>query len=165
MSESLLSISQAAEACGISAKSIRYYEEIGLIPKAARHNGAARTGGNRLYGDDDLRRLRFVGSSRALGLSLADIAELLALSDGKGCPGAQPRYRSRLEGHLAVVKERIDQLIALRETLEALLAAAQRGGLAGRCGCSDAGARASSAVIRLFERGAAPLASRVRGAA
>lgn len=144
MSEPLLSISRAAEACGISAKSIRYYEEVGLIPKAARHNGAARTSGNRLYSDDDLRRLRFVGSNRALGLSLADIAELLALSDGKGCPGAQLRYRSRLEGHLA---------------------AAQRGGLAGRCGCSDADARASSAVIRLFARGAAPLASRVRGAA
>jgi len=165
MSELLLPIGQAAAACGVSAKTIRYYEQIGLVPKAARHNGAARTGGNRLYGESDLRRLRFIGNSRALGLSLADIAELLPLSDGKGCPGAQPRYRSRLQGHLDVVNERIDQLIGLRETLESLLATAQRGGLAGRCGCRDAAARSSSAVIRLFERGSAPLASRVRDAA
>ena len=152
MSELSLSISQAAETCGVTAKCIRYYEQIGLIPKAARHNGAARTGGNRLYGEDDLTRLRFIRNSRALGLGLADIADLLALSEGQGCPGARPRYRSRLESHLAVVNERIDQLLGLRETLEGLLASADRGGLVGRCGCREAGGR-QSPVIRLFSEG------------
>lgn len=149
MTQPMLSISQAAQACGITAKNIRYYEQIGLIPKAARHNGAARTGGNRLYGEDDLRRLRFVRNSRVLGLSLHDIAELLAMSERKGCPGALPRYRSRLENHLAIVNERIEQLVSVKERLESLLASADRGGLVGRCGCTDATARPST-VIRLF---------------
>lgn len=149
MSQPSFSISQAAAACGVTAKNIRYYEQIGLIPKAARHNDAARTGGNRLFREDDLGRLRFIRNSRLLGLGLGDIAELLALSERKGCPGAQPRYRGRLANHLATINERIEQLLGLRATLEGLLASADRGGLVGRCGCSGAGVRAS-VVNRLF---------------
>ena len=164
MSAQALLIGQAAEACGITAKNIRYYEAIGLIPKAPRHNNAAHTGGNRLYRDDDLRRLLFIRNSRMLGLGLDEIAELLALSAGKGCPGAQPRYRSRLASHLETINERIDQLLGLRATLEGLLASADGGGLVGRCGCSAKGAHAPAnsrtiAMVTLSDR----VARRPRG--
>ena len=149
MSQPSFSISQTAKACGVTAKNIRYYEQIGLIPKAQRHNDFARTGGNRLYREDDVRRLRFIRSSRLLGMGLSDIAELLALSEGKGCPGAQLRYRSRIESQLATVNERIEQFLGLRATLEDLLASADRGGLVGQCGYNQAGIR-GPAVNRLF---------------
>ncbi len=89
MNDGALTISQAAKACGLTPKTIRYYEQIGLIPRAARHNDVARTGSNRFYRDEDLRRLRFIRSSRLLGLGLNDVSALLAVSEGKGCPGAR----------------------------------------------------------------------------
>ena len=95
-----LTIGEAAKACGLSSKNIRYYEQIGLIPKAARHNLSARTGGNRFYGDADLRRLRFIRSSRLLCLGLKDIAQLIDLLERGSCPGAQPQYREKLRHHL-----------------------------------------------------------------
>lgn len=51
------SIGDAAKASGLTVKTIRYYEAIGLIPKAARHNSGAHTGGNRVYSEADVGRL------------------------------------------------------------------------------------------------------------
>lgn len=136
MDDTSLTIGAAAKACGLTSKSIRYYEEIGLIPKAPRRNDAARTGGNRFYRDADLRRLRFIRNSRLLGLSLDDIAELLELMEEGRCPGGQPAYREKLEHHLGSVSEQIKRLAVLKGTLERLLSLAERGALEGRCGCS-----------------------------
>ncbi len=132
-----LTIGEAAKACGLSSKNIRYYEQIGLIPKAARHNDSARTGGNRFYGEADLRRLRLIRSSRLLGLGLRDIAELLDLLERGNCPGAQPKYREKLRHQLASVSERIEHLIALKADLEEMISRSERGELNGRCGCSQ----------------------------
>lgn len=136
MDDTPLTIGAAAKACGLTSKSIRYYEEIGLIPRAPRHNDAARTGGNRFYRDADLRRLRFIRSSRLLGLGLDDISELLELMEDGRCPGSRPEYRDKIEQQLASVKERIERLVALKGTLDRLLSLAERGALNGRCGCS-----------------------------
>lgn len=136
MDDTPLTIGAAAKACGLTSKSIRYYEEIGLIPKAPRHNDAARTGGNRFYRGPDLRRLRFIRNSRLLGLGLDDIAELLELMEDGRCPGAQPAYREKIERHLLAIGEQIKQLAVLKGTLERLLSLAERGALEGRCGCS-----------------------------
>lgn len=136
MDDRPLTIGAAAVACGLTSRNIRYYEQIGLIPKAARHNEAARTGGNRFYREADLRRLRFIQNSRLLGLGLDDISELLGLFEGGKCPGAQPRYRDKLRQHLVSVKERIDRLETLKTNLERLLSLADIGGLEGSCGCA-----------------------------
>ena len=137
MNGTALTIGEAAKACGLSSKNIRYYEQIGLIPKAARHNDSARTGGNRFYRDADLRRLRLIRSSRLLGLGLKDIAQLLDLLERGNCPGAQPKYREKLRHQLASVSERIERLIALQADLEEMIARSERGELNGRCGCSQ----------------------------
>lgn len=115
------SIGKAAKAARLSVKTIRYYEEIGLIPKAHRTNGGARTGGHRLYTGADLGRLRFIGNARLFGLGLPDVRELLALADGKGCPSRQPEYRGILQRHVRAIDERINHLLGLRTAIQALL--------------------------------------------
>ena len=70
----LMNIGEAAAAAGVSAKMIRHYEQIGLLPEAERSEA-----GYRLYGDREVSVLRFVRQSRHLGFSVAQIAELIGL--------------------------------------------------------------------------------------
>ena len=69
------------ERTGIPAKTIRYYESIGVLPPPER-----KANGYRLYSEDDVERVRFVAGARSLGLSLDDIAEILALRDRREAP-------------------------------------------------------------------------------
>jgi MerR family transcriptional regulator, copper efflux regulator len=120
------SIGDAAEASGLAVKTIRYYEEIGLIPKARRTNTGVHTGGHRLHGEVDVGRLRFIHHARLFGLGLADIRELLALADGKGCPSGQPEYHNILKRHLHEIDERVRYHLGLRSAIEDLIAPARR---------------------------------------
>jgi DNA-binding transcriptional MerR regulator len=128
------SIGEAAKAADLTVKTIRYYEEIGLIPKASRTNGGARTGGHRLYTEADLGRLRFVGNARLFGLGLSEVRELLALADGKGCPSHQPEYRGILQRHMRAIDARINHLLGLRAAIGTLMPPARQAG-GGKC-CS-----------------------------
>jgi len=134
MTASTFSIKQAAEAAGLTTKTIRYYEQEGLIPRAARTNRAARTGGNRTYGEPDIERLRFVRNARLLGLGLSEIRNLLALAEG-GCPSDDPLYVETLAGHLERIDASIARLRALRNAVARFLARAETG----MSGCSNSG--------------------------
>jgi len=114
-------IGKAAEASGVTVKAIHYYEKIGLIPKALRHNGGSHTGGNRVYGEADLGRLRFIRHARLLGLSLTEIRRLLIVADCKGCPSTQPEYQEVLRRHVHEIDERVRHLLGLRGAIVALL--------------------------------------------
>jgi MerR family copper efflux transcriptional regulator len=70
----LMNIGEAATAAGVSAKMIRHYEQIGLLPAAERSES-----GYRLYGEREVSVLRFIRQSRRLGFSVAQIAELIGL--------------------------------------------------------------------------------------
>lgn len=114
------SIGEAGRAAGLSTKTIRYYEQIGLIPKAPRHARAARTGGDRVYSGADIGRLRFIRQARQVDLSLADVRELLKISDA-GCPSTQPAYAQLLRRHVRSIEERINHLLELRGAVHQLL--------------------------------------------
>jgi MerR family copper efflux transcriptional regulator len=107
-----MNIGQAAENTGVSAKMIRYYESIGLLPDSKR--GAS---GYREYGDVDLHRLRFVRRSRDFGFSMEQIAKLLKLWEHK-----QPSHdvKELALSHVAELDEKIQHLTELRNTLKHL---------------------------------------------
>ncbi len=102
-------IGEAAKATGISAKMIRYYESVGLIPEAAR-----TFTGYRMYGSDDLHTLRFIRRARDLGFSIEQIKTLLSLWQQQR-PSAEVR-RVAL-GHIAKLEQKIQALDAMRQTL------------------------------------------------
>jgi Cu(I)-responsive transcriptional regulator len=111
--EQNLNIGDAARASGVTAKMVRHYEAIGLLPPARR-----TTAGYRLYGGDDVRVLQFIHRGRALGFSLEQIAGLLALWRDKGRASADVR-RLALE-HIDELDRKIAELEAMKRTLAAL---------------------------------------------
>lgn len=117
------SIGEAARATGLSTKTIRYYEGVGLIPRAPRRAAAARTGGDRVYSEPDIGRLRFIRHARLVDLSLDDVRELLKIAD-EGCPSTHPAYAEVLRRHVRRVDERINHLLGLRSTVHQLLSRA-----------------------------------------
>lgn len=108
-------IRDLAQQTGVSAKTIRYYESIRLLPRPKR---AANN--YRQYTPADAERLRFIASARALGLSLADISEILAARD-KGIAPCQ-RILDATARRLAEIDRRIMDLLALRDSLQQLQA-------------------------------------------
>jgi DNA-binding transcriptional MerR regulator len=105
-----------AEVCartGLSPRTVRYYEETGLLPGVRR-----RGGGRRRYGPDELERLRFVQRLKALGLSLAEIKELNQVHAISHSTGAMlERLEELLGRRLAELDRRLRELGALRDEM------------------------------------------------
>ena len=110
----MLTIGKLGQATGVKVPTIRYYEEIGLLPEAER-----TAGNQRLYSQKALERLRFIRHSRELGFSLEAIRDLLSLSDrpDQSCEAADLIAR----GQLAEVEARIVRLTALKAELERMV--------------------------------------------
>lgn len=115
------SIGETAKTSGVSIKAIRYYEEIGLIPRAQRRANGGLGNSHRVFTDADVGRLRFIHHARALGLGLTEIRKLVALAEEQGCPGTRPEYRKVFARHLESINERIEGLLQLRSTLKSLI--------------------------------------------
>ncbi|HEX6571799.1 MAG TPA: Cu(I)-responsive transcriptional regulator [Steroidobacteraceae bacterium] len=106
-------IGAASKLTGVSAKMIRHYEEIGLVPAANR-----TFAGYRLYGEADLHRLRFIRRARSLGFSIRDIGELLSL-------WSDPRRASRdvkrlAQSQIAELERKIADMQSMQRTLREL---------------------------------------------
>lgn len=108
-----MNIGQAAAATGVSAKMIRYYESIALIPPGKRTDA-----GYRIYGDNDLHTLRFVKRARLLGFSLEQIRDLLSLWQNKERASAD--VKTIAMGHVAELNQRIAELTEMRDTLQTM---------------------------------------------
>ncbi len=108
-----MQIGAAAAASGVSAKMIRHYESIGLIPSADR-----RSSNYRDYGHDDLHRLSFIRRARDLGFSIDDIRDLLRLWADKHRSSADVKLLA--EARIAELDHRIALMLGMRDTLSAL---------------------------------------------
>ena len=118
-----LSIGSLAERTGCKVQTIRYYEQIGLMPKPGRTSG-----NQRLYGEIHADRLAFIRHSRELGFPLDAIRELLELSDdpNRSCEQADRIARA----HLREVETRIASLTVLKAELERMVQQCGRGRVA-----------------------------------
>lgn len=111
--ETLRSITEVRDLTGLSARTLRYYEELGLVPGVRR-----RAGGRRVYGDDEVERLRFITRLKAMGLSLAEIKELNAVYAIAGSTRAMlQRLDAVLERRLGDLDARIADLCTLRDEI------------------------------------------------
>ena len=109
----LYSIGEISEISGLSARTVRYYEELELLPGVRR-----RAGGRRVYDDDELERIRFIQRLKTLGLSLAEIRELNAVYAIGGSTDAMLlRLDELLAGHLRELDQRIRGLSDLRDDI------------------------------------------------
>ena len=107
-------IGDAARLSGVNIETIRYYEREGIVPRAAR-----TPSGRRIYGDDDIARLRFIRRCRDLGFSIPDIRTLLGLSAGSEVPCAEVKALG--ERHLRDVRRKLEDLGELERALAELV--------------------------------------------
>ncbi|QFU17005.1 Cu(I)-responsive transcriptional regulator [Microvirga thermotolerans] len=108
-----MNIGQAAERSGVSAKMIRYYESIGLIPKTVRTEA-----GYRVYSDSDVHTLRFIRRARDLGFSVEQIGELVSLWQDRS--RASTDVKAIALGHIQALERKIAELRSMSETLKHL---------------------------------------------
>lgn len=109
-----MTIGEVAKRSGVPAKTIRYYESIGLIQPAAR-----TAAGYRVYGETDLQTLRFVQRARNLGFSVKQVGELLALWRDRQRSSAD--VKAVASRHLDEIDRRMAELQSMRATLEHLI--------------------------------------------
>lgn len=108
-----MNIGGVAKASGLPAKTIRYYEEIGLVQPMRSENGY------RHFRDTDLHKLNFLGRARTLGFSIEDCRALLALYEDESRESAG--VKKIAQQHLAQIDEKIAQLEGMRATLSHLV--------------------------------------------
>jgi DNA-binding transcriptional MerR regulator len=119
----MLTIGKLSKTAGVKVPTIRYYEEIGLLPEAERS-----AGNQRLYGAATMDRLTFVRHARELGFTLEAIRDLLSLSDtpDQSCAAADQIAKAQL----VAVRDRLARLRALEIELERMIAQCAHGTIA-----------------------------------
>lgn len=108
-----MNIGEVSDRSGLPAKTIRYYEDIGLVRPLRNDNGY------RAFREQDLHKLAFLGRARALGFSIEDCRTLLGLYEDEKRESSQVKAVAR--EHLTAIDEKIRQLQSMRKTLSHLV--------------------------------------------
>ncbi len=108
-----MNIGEASKATGVTAKMIRYYESIGLMPKVVRTGS-----GYRVYSESDIHTLRFIRRARDLGFSIESITKLLRLWQNRN--RSSSNVKSVTTEHIGALRKRISEMEAMVRTLEHL---------------------------------------------
>ena len=110
-----------AQAAGVGVETVRYYQRRGLLPEPARPPGEVRR-----YGDEDVKRLKFIRSAQAAGFTLAEIGELIDLDQSDD----RARARELAQARVAAIDGKIAELREARDALAGLAndCATKRGG-------------------------------------
>jgi MerR family copper efflux transcriptional regulator len=109
-----MNIGQAATASGVSAKMIRHYEVVGLMPAPKRTES-----GYRQYNGTEVHTLRFIRQARDLGFSIHEIGELLSLWHNRKRPSRL--VKAMAEVHIQALEQKAQELLAMKSTLEHLV--------------------------------------------
>lgn len=120
MSERELTIGGLAGRTGCNVQTIRYYEQIGLMPAPARTSGNQRR-----YSEEHARRLAFIRHARDLGFPMETVATLLDLAGDQDRPCKE--VTALAEANLGVVRSRISRLLALESELKRLIRSCKGG--------------------------------------
>lgn len=123
-------VHDVAERVGLPARTVRYYDRIGLVSASARSEA-----GYRLYSAEDEGKLRFVRQARSLGLALDEVRRLIAAAEAGCCDALLPELDRVLAEKIAELDARIAEMSEFRDRL-----AAYRAGTGSACGCTGHGA-------------------------
>ena len=142
-------IAEVAERTGFSTPTLRYYEEIGLLPPAER-----TAAGYRLYDERSIERLTFIARAKQLGCTLDEIADLTEAWDSDQCAPVKHRLRSVVAAKLADVEARITELTALAAELRVTITVLESAPLDGPCGeaCGCVSGPGSAAAVPLTRK-------------
>ncbi len=110
--KAVLTIGELAGELQLNPKTIRYYEEVGLLPEPRRSES-----GYRLYSRYEIERLRLVKRAKLLGLSLAEIKEIVEYAIDRRCGVIGDRLLSLVDAKLGEIDQKIEGLIAFRDNL------------------------------------------------
>ena len=130
-----LTIGQVARRTGVTAKTIRFYEGVGVLPAPTR-----TAAGYRQYSDEGVQQLLFIRRARALGLPLRHLKALTSVLNGGLRGPVRPRVREVVRAHLSTVQDQIQELELLERQLAQVLRrmkAPSRTRAAGRCRCLE----------------------------
>jgi DNA-binding transcriptional MerR regulator len=128
MTEGRYRIAEVADRTGFSTPTLRYYEEIGLLPPAERSSA-----GYRLYDERAIERLRFVARAKQLGCTLEEIADLADAWDNDECAPVKHRLRGLVAAKLDETGQRMKELRALQADLRATATMLESAPLDGPC--------------------------------
>jgi MerR family mercuric resistance operon transcriptional regulator len=107
-----MTISRLAGAAGVNVETVRFYQRSGLIDEPARPSE-----GYRIYGDEDVRRIRFIKRAQLLGFTLDEIANLLKLEGSQTCASTRDLAAKKL----AMVEEKLSDLLAMKTALATMV--------------------------------------------
>jgi MerR family mercuric resistance operon transcriptional regulator len=131
-----MTIAALARQGGVGVETVRYYQRRGLIDTPERSGGVGLVGGVRRYGEEDIRRLRFIRSAQSAGFTLDEIGELLQLDAGED----RQRARALAAERIAALDAKIAELQGARDSLRRLAHA---------CGSTSSG---PCPIITAFDR-------------